>query len=224
MALLLFLSLFILKRYIPFLIKSETKKSILKQYLAIIEVGIWFLFIIVTIQKFSDSNKLYSWSLFLILILSGLLVFWFSIRDFIAGALFKMHKDFREKDIIQVDNFEGKIIEMGNRLLKIESDSGEVIYIPYSKLSQQTIIKVHPGEMVLSHAFTLSTGKNEKAEQLIDKIRFEVLSLPWASIKRPPIVEIIHEDDNSFIFEVKLFSLEKQYFFKMEQEIRKKFE
>lgn len=224
MALLLFLSLFILKRYIPFLIKSETKKSILKQYMAIIEVGIWFLFIIVTIQQFSDSNKLYSWSLFLILMFSSFLVFWFSIKDFIAGALFKMHKDFREKDIIQVDNFEGKIIEMGNRLLKIESDSGEVIYIPYSKLNQQTIIKVHPGEMVLSHAFTLSTSKNEKVEQLIDKIRFEVLSLPWASIKRPPIVEIIHEDDNSFIFEVKLYSLEKQYFFKMEQEIRKKFE
>lgn len=224
MALLLFVSLLILKRFIPFLIKSESKKSFLKQYMGIIEIGIWSLFIIITIQQFSDSNKLYSWGLFVILALSGFWILWFSIKDFIAGALFKMHKDFREKDIIQVDNFEGKIIEMSNRLLKIESDSGEVIYIPYSKLNQQTIIKVHPGEMVLSHAFTLSTIKNEKAEQLIDKIRFEVLSLPWASIKRPPKVEIIHEDDNSFIFEVKLYSLEKQYFFKMEQEIRKKFE
>ena len=135
-----------------------------------------------------------------------------------------MHKDFREKDIIQVDNFEGKIIDMSNRLLKIESDSGEVIYIPYSKLNQQTIIKVHPGEMVLSHAFTLNTSKTDKAELLMDKIRFEVLSLPWASVKRPPKVEIIHEDEESIIFEVKIYSLEKQYFFKMEQEIRKKFE
>jgi len=224
MALLLFVSLLILKRFIPFLIKSETKKSILKQYMAIIEIAIWSLFTIITIQQLSDSNKLYSWALFLILIISGFWILWFSIKDFIAGALFKMHKDFREKDIIQVDNFEGKIIEMGNRLLKIESDSGEVIYIPYSKLNQQTIIKVHPGEMVLSHAFTLSTSKNEKSEKLMEKIRFEVLSLPWASIKRPPKVEIIHEDDNSFIFEIKLYSLEKQYFFKMEQEIRKKFE
>ncbi|MCD6179549.1 MAG: mechanosensitive ion channel [Bacteroidales bacterium] len=224
MALLLFVSLLILKRFIPFLIKSETKKSILKQYMAIIEIAIWSLFTIITIQQLSDSNKLYSWALFLILIISGFWILWFSIKDFIAGALFKMHKDFREKDIIQVDNFEGKIIEMGNRLLKIESDSGEVIYIPYSKLNQQTIIKVHPGEMVLSHAFTLSTSKSEKSEKLMEKIRFEVLSLPWASIKRPPKVEIIHEDDNSFIFEIKLYSLEKQYFFKMEQEIRKKFE
>lgn len=224
MAILLFVALLILKRFLPFLIKSETKKSLLKQYMGIIEIGIWSLFIVITIQQFSDSNKLYSWGLFIILALSGFWVLWFSIKDFIAGALFKMHKDFREKDIIQVDNFEGKIIEMSNRLLKIESDSGEVIYIPYSKLNQQTIIKVHPGEMVLSHAFTLSTIKKEKPELLIDKIRFEVLSLPWASIKRPPKVEIIHEDKENIIFEVKLFSLEKQYFFKMEQEIRKKFE
>ncbi|MCD6090470.1 MAG: mechanosensitive ion channel [Bacteroidales bacterium] len=224
MALLLFVLLLLLKRFIPFLLKSETKKSLLKQYMAVIEVGVWSLFIIVAIQQFSNSNKLYSWGLFLLLMLSSFWVLWFSIKDFIAGALFKMNQDFKENDIIQVDNFEGKIIELRGRLLKIESDSGEVIYIPFSQLSQKTIIKIHPGEMVLSHSFTITVKKNEKLEVKQDKIRFEILSLPWASIRRPPKVEIIHEDEINFIFEVKLYSLEKQYFFKMEQEIRKKFE
>lgn len=223
-ALILFLALLLLKRFIPFLIHSETKKTLLKQYMAIIEVSIWSLFLIVAIQQFSNSNKLYSWGLFLLLLLSSFWVLWFSIKDFIAGALFKMNRDFKENDSIQVDNFEGKIIEMGNRLLKIESDSGEIIYIPYSKLSQQTIIKIHPGEMVLSHTFTITSKKNEKAEVKMDKIRFEILSLPWASITRPPKIDIIHEDEQNFIIEVKLYSLEKLYFFKMEQEIRKKFE
>ncbi len=223
-AVLLFVALLVFKRFVPFLIKSQIKKGLLKQYMPIIEVIVWLLFIIFTIQQFFDSNQLYAWGLFLILMLGGFWVLWFSIKDFIAGALFKMNKDFKENDIIQIENFEGKIIEMSNRFLKIESDSGEVIYIPYGRLNQQIIIKVHPGEMILSHAFTLSTNKNEKTNQKIDKIRFEVLSLPWASIKRPPKIEIIHEDDKNLIFEIKLYSLEKQYFFKMEQEIRKKFE
>ncbi|MDA3905983.1 MAG: mechanosensitive ion channel [Bacteroidales bacterium] len=224
LALLMFVVLFISKRFIPYLTKSESKKNLIKQYIAIFEVGIWSIFIIICIQQFSDSNKLYSWGLFLLLMLSAFWILWFSIKDFIAGALFKMNQDFKEKDIIQVNNFEGKIIEMSNRLFKIESDSGEIIYIPYSKLSNQTIIKVHPGEMVLSHAFTIKSNKSDKAETKIDKIRFEILSLPWASIKRPPKVEIIHEDESGYIFEIKLYSLEKQYFFKMEQEIRKKFD
>lgn len=223
-ALILFTILYILKRFLPFIIKGHTKKAFLKQYMSIIEIAVWALFIIITIQQLSDSNKLYSYALFLILMLSSFWVLWFSIKDFIAGALFKMNKDFKEKDIVQIDNFEGKIIELSNRLLKLESDSGEIIYLPYSKLNQQIIIKVHPGEMVLSHTFTISTLKNESINEQIDKIRFEVLSLPWASIKRPPKVEIIHEDEQNYIFEVKLYSLEKQYFFKMEQEIRKKFE
>jgi len=223
-ALFLFVMLLIIKRVFPFLVKSHTKKRIFKQYISIVEVGIWLLFILIAIQQLSDSNQLYAMGLFVLLMLSAFWVLWFTVKDFIAGALFKMNKDFEEKDIIQVDNFEGKIIELGNRIIKIESDSGEVIYIPYSKITRQTIVKVHPGEMVLSHVFTLRTLNKEKADLLMDKIRFEVLSLPWASIKRPPIVEIIHDDEDGYIFEVKLYSLEKKYFFKMEQEIRKKFE
>lgn len=222
-AVLIFVVLQILKNFIPFLIKSQTKKGIMKQYFAIIEVGIWSIFIIIAIQQLSDSNQLYAWGLFVLLMLSCFWILWFSVKDFIAGALFKMNKDFHEKDMIRVDNFEGKIIEMRNRLLKIESDTGEVIYIPYSKLNRQTIIKVYPGEMILSHSFKLTSDKSEKAETLKDKIRFEVLSLPWVSIKRPPKIEIISEDEDHFIFEIKLYSLEKQYFFKMEQEIKNKF-
>ncbi len=224
LALLLFVFMIVFKRILPFLIKSQIKKNLLKQYISIFEVSIWLVFIIFSIQQFSNSNHLYAWGLFILLMLSSLWLLWFWVKDYVAGALFKMNKDFREHDIIQVDNFEGSIIEMSPRKLKIESDSGEIIYIPYTQLQKMAIIKVHPGEMVLSHAFTLRTAKSESLEILQDKIRFEVLSLPWSSIKRPPRIEIIHEDKESLVFEVKVYSLEKQYFFRMEQEIRKKFE
>jgi len=223
-AVFLFFLFLLTKRFLPFLIKSQNKKDIIKQYIAMFEVGFWFLFIIIAIQQFSDSNQLYAWALFVLLTLSGFWILWLLIKDFIAGAVFKTNNNFKEKDIIQVDNFEGKIIEMGSRILKIESDSGKVIYIPYSRLSQQTIIKVHPAEMVLSHNFTMRITKTGNANEQKDKIRFEILSLPWASFKRPPKVEIVHEDKDSYISEIKLYSLEKQYFFKMEQELRKMFE
>ncbi len=224
MAMLLFLLLLILKHFLPFLIKRQTLKSAFKQYMGIFEVGVWAIFIIITIQQLSNSNHLYAWGLFLLLMATVFWFFWLLIKDFIAGAIFKTNNDFKEKDIIQVDNFEGKIIEMGSRIIQIESDAGKVIYIPYSKLSQKTIIKVHPGEMLLSHSFSIRTKNTGNTLQQKDKIRFEILSLPWASIKRPPKVEIIHEDSDSYIFDIKLYSLEKQYFFKLEQEIRKQFE
>jgi small-conductance mechanosensitive channel len=224
LALLLFVFMILLKRFLPFIIKSQAKKTFLKHYLTIFEVSIWLLFIIISIQQFSNSNHLYAWGLFILLMLSSMWLLWFWVKDFVAGALFKMNKDFRENDIIQVDNFEGTIIEMSQRKLKIESDSGEIIYIPYTQLQKMAIIKVHPGEMVLSHAFTIRTAKSDSQDLLQEKIRFEALSLPWSSIKRPPQIEIIHEDKESCVFEVNVYSLEKQYFFKIEQEIRKKFE
>ncbi|MBN2237735.1 MAG: mechanosensitive ion channel [Bacteroidales bacterium] len=220
----LFVVLFVLKKLLPFLIKRQSIQSLLKQYMPLIELFIWVLFILITIQQFSDSNHYYSIGLFVLLMLGGVWVLWFSVRDFIAGALFKANNDFKENDIIQIANFEGKIMELGSRMLKIESDHGEVIFMPYSKVSEHTIIKVHPGEMVLSHSFTIRTNKEEKIEFQLEKIKFDVLSLPWSSIKKSPKIEIIHEDEDGYIFEVKLYSLEKQYFFKMEQAIRKKFE
>jgi len=113
---------------------------------------------------------------------------------------------------------------MGNHRLELESENGEIIYIPYSQLSDAVIVKLHPGEMILSHSFTMSTTNNKSSAEKIEEINFAILSLPYASLKKAPQIKLIHEDRSNMVFELVVYTLEKEYFFKIEQEIRKKFE
>jgi hypothetical protein len=223
-AFVLFLILKGLAKGLPFIIRNTDRKKQFSKYFSLLEVFVWILYTIFVIQQLSDSNQLYSFGLFLLLMIAGFWMLWFYIKNYISGGVFKLNARFEINDTVQIDEYQGKIVGMGNHRLELESENGEIIYIPYSKLSDAVIIKLHPGEMVLSHSFTMSTQTNKSIADTIEEIRFAILSLPYASLKKTPQIKLFHEDQNNYVFELVVYTLEKEYFFKIEQEIRKKFE
>lgn len=223
-ALVLFLLLKGLAKGLPFIISRADRKKQFSKYFSLAEVFIWVLYTIFVIQQLSDSNQLYSFGLFLLLMIAGFWMLWFYIKNYISGGVFKLNAKFEINDAVQIDEYQGKIIGMGNHRLELESENGEIIYIPYSKLSDAVIIKLHPGEMVLSHSFTMSTQADKPIAEKIEELRFAILSLPYASLKKSPQIKLFHEDSSNYVFELVVYTLEKDYFFKIEREIRKKFE
>lgn len=208
----------------PLILKQADRKRAFSRYFTVIEILVWVIYTIFVIQQLSDSNHIYSFGLFILLMIAGFWVLWFYLKNYISGGVFKLNGKFELNDTVQIDEYQGKIIGLGNHRLELETDKGEIIYIPYSKLANAVIIKLHPGEMILSHSFKINTSNNKKVADKIDEIRFEILSLPWSSLKKVPSIKLIHEDNNHLIFELVVYTLEKEYFFAMEQEIKKKFE
>jgi len=223
-ALILFALLRVAEKTLPYLIEKYENKKGFKRYFTIVEIFIWISFTIFVIQKLSDSNQIYSFGMFILLMLVGIWMFWFYLRDYISGGLFKLNRKFEINDTVQINDYQGKIIALGKHRLELESESGEIIYIPYNQLSNAIIIKLNPGEKVLSHSFTMSTLHNKKPNDIIQDIRYEILSLPWSSIKKEPSVQLIHEDQENLVFEVVVYTPKKDYLFQMEQSIRSKFD
>jgi len=224
MALLLFAVIRTAEKLIPYLIKDYENKRGFKRYFTVVEIFIWISFTIFAIQKLSDSNQVYSFGLFILLMLVGFWILWFYLRDYIGGGIFKLNRKFEISDTVQINEYQGKIIALGNHRLELEAENGEIIYIPYSQLSNAVIVKLHPGEKVLSHSFTISTSNNKKLGEIQEEIRYEILSLPWSSIKKEPTVKLIHEDKENLVFEIVVYTLKKEYLFQMEQGIRDKFD
>lgn len=208
----------------PLVLKQPEKKRAFMRYFTLIEILVWVIYTIFVIQQLSDSNHIYSLGLFVLLMIAGFWLLWFYLKNYISGGVFKLNGKFEINDTVQINEFQGKIIGLGNHRLELETDKGEIIYIPYSQLANAVIIKLHPGEMVLSHSFNITTLKDKKVSEKIDNIRFEILSLPWSSLKKVPSIKLIHEDSNLLIFELVVYTLEKEYFFPIEQEIKKKFD
>lgn len=213
-----------LSKGLPLILKQPERKRAFSRYFTLIEILAWVIYTIFVIQQLSDSNQIYSFGLFILLMIAGFWLLWFYLKNYISGGVFKLNGKFDINDTVQIDEFQGKIVGLGNHRLELETDKGEIIYIPYSHLGNAVIIKIHPGEMVLSHSFTISTTNDKKVTEKIDEIRFEILSLPWSSLKKVPIIRLVHEDSQHLIFELVVYTLEKEYFFAMEQEIKKKFD
>lgn len=222
-AFILFIFLQVLGKGLPYVIKQPEYKRVFLKYFTISEIFVWIVYTIFVIQQLSDSNHLYSFGLFFLLMVAGFWLLWFYLKNYISGGVFKLNNQFEISDTVQIDQYQGKIIGLGKHRLELESDSGEVIYIPYSQLSNSVIVKLHPGEMVLSHSFTISTLNDQNPQEKIEAIKFDLLSLPWCSLKKAPHIRLIHEDSSHLVFELVVYTLEKEYFFKIEQEIRKKF-
>ena len=224
LAIILFAVIRFAEKAIPFFIKDYEKKRSFIRYFSLIEIFIWVLYTVFLIQSFSDSNQIYSLGMFVLLMIVGFWLLWFYLKNIISGSVFKLSKKFEIGDIIQVNNYQGKIIAMGNQRLELESENGEVIFIPYKQLSDSVIVKLHRGEMELSHSFTLATNNDKLQKEIEQALRYEILSMPWTSIKKSPLIKLIHKDDGHFVFEIVLFALDNKYFFNMEQLLKDKFE
>ncbi len=223
-ALVLFLLLKTIAKILPFIIKQHERKRSYDRYFSLFEIFVWLLYTIFVIQQLSDSNQLYSLGLFLLLMVAGFWMLWYYIKNYISGGIFKLNANFEINDTVQINDFQGKIIGMGNHRMELETENGEIIYIPYSQLSDAVIVKLHPGEMILNHSFTISTQNDKPSAAKMEEINFAILSLPYASLKKAPQIKLIHEDRSNMVFELVVYTLEKEFFFKIEQEIRKKFE
>ena len=175
-AFVLFLVLKAAAKGLPFIIKKQEYKKTFAKYFTLAEVFIWILYTIFVIQQLSDSNQLYSFGLFILLMVAGFWMLWYYIKNYISGGVFKLNAKFELNDTVQINEFQGKIVGLGNHRLELESENGEIIYIPYSQLSDTVIVKLHPGEMVLSHAFTMSTLADMPSKEKIEEIRFFIKS------------------------------------------------
>ena len=223
-ALLIFFILRLLEKALPFILKQPDKKKAFSRYFTIAQILVWIIYFIFVIQQLSDSNHLYSFGLFIMLMLAIFWLLWNYLKEYISGGVFKMNHSFEINDTVQINEFQGKIVGLGNQSLELESENGEIIYIPYTHLSKSVIVKLHPGEMILSHSFTISVENNGKPLEKQEELKYEILSLPWASLKKSPLIKLIHEDQKHLVFELVVFTLEKEFFYKIEESVRKKYE
>ena len=145
------------------------------------------------------------------------------LRDLVAGVIFKLSDHFSINDTLKVKKYSGKIVSFGRSSLELETENGKSIYIPYSKVLNAVNIKTDPAEKISRYNFKLETIKDCALKEKTEQIKQAIMVLPWSSIKKSPLIKPIDETENSFLFEITIFSLEKEYFHKIENNIKEQF-
>jgi hypothetical protein len=225
--LLLTIGLFFIFRLVnwllPLLIFKKGKRKLAWRYMAIVELFVWTGFLIWSVNFLAHNNQLYAIGLFIILFIFTIWAAWIGLHDFIAGAIFKTNRNLNLNDTVEIGEYHGKIRKFTSNKLVLETESGEIVYLPYASLYGKTIVKSHPADTILNHTFRLEIPKDAKLQQTTDKLYNNIINLPWSSLKKEPQIKPLHETESGFMLEITVFSMERDYFPEIEKTIKKHF-
>jgi|GEM_PF-2878842 len=176
------------------LIKRERLQDWLSFYTPIIRNVVWIIFAVRIIYLLGKFQPL------LVLAIAGIVIalLWSVLRDFVQGTLFRLQKGDIVGQQIKVENYKGKVIQMGETKLSIELKNGEIVQIPYHKLFTNVIIKPIANrdfkKQTIVVPFTSSATSFNNIKRLLTK---RLLAYPWVVIKNGVNVELFTEPETN---------------------------
>lgn len=155
-----------------------------------LELILWTLLIFYSLQVLFATTPYYPYILFTSVVLYISLLFWFYLKDILAGYLFRIRHNPAKGQTLHYDTVQGTVKEIGLSQLIIETTGGHLKRIPYSSIVTQTLslLAPHPvsgGETVLR--FQINSvhdfGQIERATR-------EMLALSsWCIASKPITIE-----------------------------------
>jgi small-conductance mechanosensitive channel len=209
---------------LKFILKNAPLKKSFKSGVArvmpMIEGIAWLAFILWCVRQLVHHQLWNSIGVLIVVLLVLVLIFWFVVRDFIAGIIMKSDGSIKANDWIRIKGIEGKVTEMGQRALIITTTQGETVNVPYSAVAGEISIKPNPSEKLISHTFELKTNKTTDLESTIDQIHRIILSAPWSSVKRAPEIKMLSDTAGTYHFEISIYSIRLLYFQKIKDYLK----
>jgi len=210
-ALLIFLVIRIVRLGLKYLLNRYPRLDVPGKILMVAEYIIWLIFVFKSTYFLFHGKFYYQYLVFaLILIVMGFLT-WFLIRDIFAGLIFRINYNFKTGTYISTGNLNGQIVSKQLTLIKLKTNDGLLLSIPYTKLINEVITeKGFHGtteEHVIQIRADLSLGRTN-AEELI---RTALLSTPWNNLKEEPIIRFRKENEIGYFYEITLFSVKMKH-------------
>jgi len=199
-------------------------KKIAERYLPLVEFLIWLIFMFGVISFSLEKNILLAIAALVLVLYVSYWISQYVFKGFIAGVVFRFTGRLRTNENIKIKGHTGKIVKLGGHMLEMETEKGEILFIPYTEIADTIQAKTDNSETIRNHNFLIQVKKTKDIEQLKQDIRACILQLPWASVKRPPQVAPIDEESDMHLLKVTVYSIEREYFHRIEKYVKEKFE
>lgn len=217
--LLIYLFLKVLAKIASYIKPFKKSYFIIKRILPIVDLAtvaiviFWIIF-----RIFRDSDALPIITSVVAIILLGLLG-WFWGRDFVAGIILKSENYFEKNKKIQLNNKSGRIIKTTLRYLEFETDDGEAIRVPYSKISSDYFSKLSPDEKYESHLITLHMNEVEDTSAMRESLRKNIYNSPWYLAAKEPVIEIISSAEAGYKINLNVYTINSSHADLIRQEL-----
>ena len=191
-----FLFFWLVKNFITLRIRSRLRRRKLERLVFLLEImtyGFVLLFIIYALL--SINFIVFAAILILILFFSYSL-----ILNLFYGVVFKLKNAFVLGDQIALNQVSGEITELKTFALLIKNEEDDEVYVPYSKLKDEILIKQHSQGKIQSMTITMDM-QPEEVNQLVEKGEVWLSTCPWVIGREGINVKKNSENSISFSFQ-----------------------
>lgn len=213
----------ILRFGIPYIVKNQKRQVYLKQILLISELTIWIFYLCWFIFLFLKSGSFFVIVVFAILFFILFFIGKLWLIDLIAGIIFKSGGQVRKGDYFEKDANTGIVYRLGSRFLIVENIEGNMVHIPYHTITSSVFMKNEAIEQKSGYTFDLETKCTRSLEEIKSDIQKSILSLPWSSIKKLPVITLLDQTSEKYILKVTVFAIDKIFATKIEDHIKKQY-
>lgn len=218
----LYIGLRLIRKAMNAYIRKRQIEPLANRFLPLIEFFLWMLFLVWGTGEVFQTGTAGSIAL---LTLTLAIVTWIghvTLRDWIAGVIFKSEGKYLRGDSIVLGGKSGRLKRLGYRTLTLETPTGSLIEIPYSHLARQSHIEKIPGRNTPC-TFQMIVPKADSVEEFLQQVRSVVLCAPWSSLTRQPHISLIGRQDGHLLVEVSAYVLDERYAHHVEAYVKKRF-
>ena len=193
LAIILFVFVRGLYRYIPVITGKWRIKSVLIRLVPLIELALWALLILWAPGRVLEESQLLSVIRGALAILLIALVGWYLLRDFVSGTILRIENLLEPGCQIVTKYSEGVVKRLGFRSAEIINAKGESVRIPYSLLSKSSITRPSDNPKRVEHVISLTLRSTLSAVDLREKLLRALLTMPWIVAEDEIRIELTKE-------------------------------
>ena len=189
-----------------------------------VEFLLWFLYLLWALRGIFSDWHFYNILMSAVIISIIIGVGWFIARDFLAGIVLKSEMPFQTNQYISIAQTAGTLKRFGYRSLVIETDSGQIVKIPYSRLTNEIITCQNNSEGLKGYETTVTVSSSKEKDDTTWLISKKIMLLPWTMPAKKPIVKLLDESsgpENKYL--VKFFAANSDHASKISQHIKEHF-
>ena len=128
---------------------------------------------------------------------------WFALRDLVAGMFWKAGNACQKGDAIRFDDISGRVARLGFRIIDVETEQGDRVFVPYSKLQGQALVVSREQFGESRHVFEIEIPANRSTGEVGRAVARLAMLCHGTSLSRLPRVRQVAGDR----LEVTVFAL-----------------
>ena len=209
---------------LPYIIRERSGAAKKREQWKLLQMLVWIFYFSWFLFLFAAIRSWFTVVVGFVLLALLFLLYKFWVSDLIAGVLFRNHYQLSEGDMLHFGNIKGKIVRTGNKFIELENQEGYSVYIPYSQLQNGIFMKSESKMLSPGFTFDLNITSDEDFEDLSQKIKITLLSLPWTSSRKEPEISLKKRKGSSKTLTISVHAIDRTFSSKIEQHLRKIYE